>query len=85
MHFNIVCTTNILLTGVKIVESGYAIGLFPSYTYQQLKEKSDLGLCLIDDEHLQIELHILMATNKEPDEMMTDLIANLSDSLDELC
>ena len=84
MHFNIVCTTNVLLTGVKIVESGYAVGLFPSYTYQQLKEKSELGLCLVEDDHLQIELHILMAANKEPDEMMYDLIENLSDSLDEL-
>lgn len=84
MHFNIVCTSNVLLTGVKLVESGYAVGLFPSYTYRQLKEKSDLGLCVVDDEHLKIELHILMASNKEPDEMMRDLIDNISDSLDEL-
>lgn len=84
LHFNITCTTNVLLTGVKLVENGYAVGLFPSYVYPQLKEKSDLGLCFIDDEHLSIEMHVLMASSKEPDDMLMDLIYTLSESLDEL-
>lgn len=84
IHFNIVCTSNVLHTGAKIVENGFAVGLFPSYTMHHMKTRSELAICPIKDDHLKIELHVLTSSNKTPDKITSDLIENVIEALDEI-
>lgn len=84
LRFNIFCTSDVLSTGINMVENGYAVGLFPIYTRRTIMNNGELGVCLVDDEYLRLDLNVLMAAGKKPDPMMRDLIENISESLDKM-